>query len=360
MKRIAILCAGRGSYTEKTLRSLPADHPFVRRADELRARYELAPLTELDAAQKFRPDVHLRPANVSPLIWLVTLLDAARCAGDTGGDSGPGKRGTGSASWSLDVLPRPDARGAARVVAVAGNSMGWYSALAVAGALDFDDGFRLVQEMALLQEEVVGGGQMIHPIVGEDWRVDPERVRVVDEAIASSEGQAFPSIALGGYAVLAASDAGLAHLQRALPPAQLGKNRYPFKLVGHGPYHTPLVLEVAERARERLANLDWRRPRATLVDGRGARFTPWSADLAELCDYTLGRQVVEPYDFTHSVRVVLREHAPDELVLPGPGNTLGGVCGQILVGERWRGVTSRADFEAMQSSARPLVCSMQP
>ena len=46
-----------------------------------------------------------------------------------------------------------------RCVAVAGNSMGWYTALAVTGALDFDDGFRLVQEMSLLQEELRGGGQ---------------------------------------------------------------------------------------------------------------------------------------------------------------------------------------------------------
>jgi len=48
----------------------------------------------------------------------------------------------------------------------------------------------------------------------------------------------FPS-ALG--TVLAASDAGLAHLQRSLPATQLGKNRYPLTLIGHGPYHTPLV-----------------------------------------------------------------------------------------------------------------------
>ena len=38
MKRIAILCPGRGSYTEKTMRTLPAGHPWVARADELRSR----------------------------------------------------------------------------------------------------------------------------------------------------------------------------------------------------------------------------------------------------------------------------------------------------------------------------------
>ena len=40
-----------------------------------------------------------------------------------------------------------------RAVAVAGNSLGWYTALAVGGALSFEDGFRLVQVMSLLQHE---------------------------------------------------------------------------------------------------------------------------------------------------------------------------------------------------------------
>lgn len=329
MKRIAVVCAGRGSYTERSLGSLPAGHPLVERADALRAGYGLPALRALDSAGRFSQATHLRPANVAPLIWLVTLLDAEAAVRD------------------------------ARCVAVAGNSMGWYSALAVAGALDFEDGFRLVQEMALLQEQVQGGGQMIHPVVGEDWRADEAAQRAVERALDSSEGHALPSIELGGYRVLAGDDAGLAHLARTLPRVQLGKSVYPFRLAQHGPYHTPLCAEVATRAGASLAGLGWRAPRTTLVDGRGVRTTPWSCDPAALCDYTLGEQVVAPYDFTRSLRVLLREHAPDELVLPGPGNSLGGVCGQVLVAERWRGIASRADFEALQSGPDALVRSMR-
>lgn len=329
MKRIAIVCAGRGSYTERSLGSLPAGHAWVERTDALRAEYGLLALSHLDSAGRFSQATHLRPANVAPLIWLVTMLDAAQ------------------------------ARAEGRCVAVAGNSMGWYSALCVAGALDFDDGFRLVQEMALLQEEAGGGGQIIHALIGEDWRPDAAARRAVDEALASSQGHAFPSIELGGYVVLAGDEEGLAHLSRSLPRVQLGKNSYPFRLVQHGPYHTPLCAGVAERARERLSTLGWRAPEVTLVDGRGVRSTPWSCDVAALRDYTLGAQVTEPYDFTRSVRVLLREHAPDELVLPGPGNSLGGVCGQILVAEGWRGMHSRAEFDAVQAGSDPVVRSMR-
>jgi acyl transferase domain-containing protein len=331
LKRVAIVCPGRGSYTERELGSLPKEHAWVARADELRAGYGLPALAELDQAERFSAALHLRPANAAPLIWLATHIDVARALEDLG----------------------------VQAACVLGNSMGWYTALAVAGSLDFDDGFRLVQEMALLQEEAPGGGQVLYPLVGEDWRPDPWRERAVEAALAAAAGAAWPSIHLGGYAVLAGSDAGLASLLRSLPPVELGKSRYPFKLVGHGPYHTPLLARVSERARATLAKLRWRRPVIALIDGRGRRFTPWSADPTELADYTLGAQVVTPYDFSLCVRVALREYAPDELCLPGPGNSLGGACGQILVRERWRGIDSRAAFDAEQQGAGAPVRSLR-
>jgi acyl transferase domain-containing protein len=329
MARIGIVCPGRGSYTEKTLRSLPASHPWVAAADRLREARGLEPLSALDAAARFERARHLRPANASPLIWLVTMIDAA------------------------GVMEHE------RCVACAGNSMGWYTALAVAGALSFEDSFRLVQEMSLLQEEGEPGGQVLYPLVDDDWRRSEERLRSVEGALASAPGQAFWSIRLGGYAVLAGSEEGMAHLLRALPRCQLGTTPYPFRLQQHGPYHTPLARGVSERARARLADLDFRAPRTTLVDGRGVRFTPHASDLAALADYTLGAQVTTPYDLSLSLCVLLREEAPERLVLPGPGNTLGGVCAQVLIAERWSGIGSRADFESVQASTAPFVISLR-
>ena len=151
---------------------------------------------------------------------------------------------------------------------------------------------------------------------------------------------------------------GVARLIDDLPPMKVGERLYPLRLALHGPYHTPLVAHVARAAAERLADLDWHQPRIALVDGRGAVWSPWATDPEALGAYTLGEQVTTPFGFATALRVALREWAPDVVVLPGPGNSLGSVCGQVLVAEGYRGMHSRADFEAIQAR-EPLILSMR-
>ena len=68
-----------------------------------------------------------------------------------------------------------------------------------------------------------------------------------------------------------------------------------------------------------------------------------------------GAQVHDPYDFSRSVRVALREFGPARLVLPGPGTSLASIVGQILVAEQWRGIDSRAAFDrARENGELPL------
>ena len=328
--RAVLVLPGRGAYTAGSLGSLPAEHPFVQRAEALRAELGLDSLLALDAADEFEAAVHLRPANASPLIWLISLLDAERAMADH------------------------------RVVAVLGNSLGWYTALTVGDALDFDDAFQLVQGIALLQEQAAAdgrGGQVIYPRFGADWQPAPKLAAAIDAALVDG-GEVFPSVDLGGYLVLAGTDAGIDRLLETLPPVQIGERHFPLRLAFHGPYHTPLVGPVAEAAAARFGSLGWRAPSLTLIDGRGVRFTPWATDPADLARYTLTEQLITPYDFAAGARVALREYAPEVLVLTGPGNTLGGVAGQLVVAEGYHGLRTRPDFESAQAGDAPLVLSM--
>jgi [acyl-carrier-protein] S-malonyltransferase len=331
MSRAMLVLPGRGAYTPASLGTLQVEHRLIDVAEAARARYDLPSLRELDAAPRFDPPVHLRPANASALIYLISMID-----GET-------------------------ARRDHEVVVAMGNSLGWYAALAAAGALSFEDGFRLVQEMSLLQEEPMAegpGGQVIYPLTDASWRPDPELESAVAHALQGGNGEVHASLDLGAYTVLAGTEAGIARLLANLPTVTVGERRYPLRLAMHGPYHSPLAAPVASAARGRLADLAWTAPRMAIVDGRGARWSPWSTDPLALRDYTLGEQVTTPYRFATSLRVALREWAPEIMVLPGPGNSLGSICAQIVVAEGYRGIRSRADFDFAQGSA-PLVLSMR-
>lgn len=98
-------------------------------------------------------------------------------------------------------------------------------------------------------------------------------------------------------------------------------------------------------------------PAVPLVDGRGAVWQPGATDPAALWDYTLGHQITETYDFTKAIENAAREFAPDIFIVTGPGATLGGAIAQSLILSGWRGLGSKADFQARQATA-PLLISM--
>ena len=335
-ERGILVLPDRDAYTAASLGSLDPDHRWVRRADELRAVAGLPLLTDLDGSNEFEPRLHLQPIHIAPLTWLASLLDAERAATDH------------------------------HIAAVLGNSLGWYTALTATGVLNFDDGFALVQEMGRLQQEPLPGGgrggQVLYPITDAEWQPDDALRASVDGVLSAydgnGDGHAFRSVDLGGYVVLAGDDEGIDRLLRHLAPVRVGERLYPVRLALHGPYHTPLVAHIAEQATRRLADLRWSPPQVTLIDGRGARWTPWSTDPQALRDYTLAEQITAPYRFAASMRVALREEAPDRLILTGPGNSLGAICGQLLAEEGYHGIRSRADFERVQQRD-PLVLSMR-
>ena len=326
--RALVLCPGRGSYSRDTLGSLQGvDAPSLAPLDALRARLGRPTVRELDAAPRFSPRTHLAGEHASILTAGCTLAD-------------------------LDQLDP----GKVQVVAVCGNSMGWYTALAAAGALSLDDGARLIETMGSYQVNNVIGGQIVYPLHRDDWTPDPDRIAAVNAAVEAVDGLHW-SIHLGGQAVLGGTAEALAAAAAHLPTIE-GRYNFPLRLPMHSAFHTPLLAGARERADTDLADLDFQAPRVPLVDGQGRVWRPRAADTDALRRYTLGAQVTEPYDFTTMLRTALREYAPDVIVLPGPGGSLGGAIGQVLVQEGWRGIRSKADFQAAQGSDAPMLVSM--
>ena len=244
------------------------------------------------------------------------------------------------------------------MVAVTGNSMGWYIALACAGALDAQGGMAVVNTMGTLMQETLIGGQIVYPTVDADWREIPGKrdqlLSAVGRIGAKPDHALFLSIDLGGMLVLAGNEAGLAALEAELEPVG---DRYPMRLKNHAAFHTPMLEAVAQEGRARLSPELFGQPQVPLVDGRGAIWFPHGVDRAALWNYTLGHQVMRTYDFTLAVQVATREFAPDYLIVLGPGTTLGGAVAQSLIGIEWRGLSGKADFVSRQAQS-PLVVSM--
>lgn len=331
--RVLILCPGRGSYLKEDLGSLAGlESPALTAFEAERARRGQPSLREIDGAARFDPALHLRGEHASSLTAAISLAD-------------------------LEQL-HPDK---ARVVGVCGNSMGWYTALGQAGALSLADCARLVETMGAWQSESehgVVGGQLVYPLIGEDWRIDPATLARVEALVASTPDLHW-SIRLGGQAVLGGSEAALAAAIAGLPPVTQGALTFPLRLPFHSAFHTPLLATTAERALAELSDLGWRAPVVPMVDGLGQIWRPRWADPAALAAWTLGPQVCETFDFSVMLKVALGELAPDAVVLPGPNSKLGGAVAQAMIAVGWQGLRHKDDFVDRQRGGRPLLLAMR-
>ena len=330
MKTAVVICPGRGTYGKAELGTL-ARH-FKNRAlladfDARRSASGQETLTALDGAATYSVAKHTRGDNASALIYAATIADFA-------------------ALQDIEIL------------AVTGNSMGWYSALACAGALSAQNGFEVVNTMGSLMQQHLIGGQLIHPFMDDTWQNNPTQktalLALMTEINTRPDHILALSIDLGGMLVLAGNDAGLTAFEAAVPQAQA---RFPMRLANHAAFHTALQAPVAAIGRSQLSANLFAQPKHPLIDGRGAIWWPHATDTAALWAYTLGHQVTEPYDFTHAITVAAREFAPDLFIITGPGTTLGGATAQSLIIANWQGMASKSDFQTAQKLA-PFLISM--
>jgi acyl transferase domain-containing protein len=331
MMRVVILCPGRGSYGKDSLGSLQALHsPRLDAIDAFRASLGRPTVRELDAADKFQSRLHVRGENASILTAGATLAD----------------------------LDQVDAS-KIDIVGVCGNSMGWYTALAVAGALPLEDAAHLIETMAQLQIDNIQGGQIIYPCVDAQWRLDRKLLGLVEEVVTEIPDLHW-SIRLGGQAVLGGTEEALALATERLGAIERGKYTFPLRLPMHSAFHTPLMAESAEQAWDVATSLDWRAPEVPLIDGTGRVWRPHHADPAAIRDYTMGVQLTDAFQLTTTIRTALRTLAPDAVLLPGPGSNLGSAVAQTMISDGWQGLTCQDEFIARQKTDPVLIAMRWP
>lgn len=321
-----VVCPGRGVYNASELGYFARHHndkaDLLNTFDEQRRSAGQIPIGELDSAERFSMSRFTRGDNASGLIYACSYGDFL----------------------SID-------REAFEIVAVTGNSMGWYTTLACGGALTADDGFRTVNTMGTIMQEQMIGGQLIYPFIDANWQENPSVKKKV-LTLVDETPDLYVSILLGGMIVLAGTKEALSTAENALEPVQ---SRFPMRLANHAAFHSPLLQPNSDSGRAALPASMFNQPDTPLIDGRGHVWSPGTCDLNALWDYTFGAQVVETYDFTRAVQTGLKEFAPDCVIVLGPGNTLGGATAQSILFQNWMGMATKADFTAKQSSAPYLL-----
>lgn len=328
-KRTAlVVCPGRGVYNAGELGYFGKHHAdktaLLSAFDDQRRAAGQIPIADLDSADRFSMSTFTRGDNASGLIYACSIGDF------------------------LSIDPNMF-----DVVAVTGNSMGWYTSLACGGALSPEDGFKTVNTMGAIMQDQLIGGQLIYPIVDDAWKQDVKAKNRVLKLVDETEGL-YVSIMLGGMIVLAGTNDAIKAAESALEPVQ---DRFPMRLTNHAAFHSPLLQPNSDAGRAALSATMFSQPRIPMIDGRGHVWSPGACDIDAFWDYTFGEQVVKTYDFTRAVQTGLREFAPDCVIVLGPGNTLGGATAQAMLTCDWQGMATKADFSARQSS-NPYLLAM--
>ncbi len=333
-KRALVIAPGRGTYNKAELGYLNLHHSdkkdFIQMIDDYRVSQQQITISELDGKDVYSIKEHTRGDNASPLIYACAYGDFL----------------------SIDQEKF-------EVVAVTGNSMGWYIALGCGEALSEESTVNLINTMGTMMQESLIGGQIIYPFVDENWHVIPDKRKELEQIVSKINKdvscEVYTSIELGGFVVYGANADGIKELQKHLPEVQ---ERFPLVLPNHAAFHTSLQNPISEKALDIFSPDIFESPLIPLVDGRGHIWTPYSTDPEELFEYTLGHQVCQYYDFTRAVQVAVKEHAPDCIIVLGPGTTLGGAIAQSLIQIGWDGLNSKEDFTERQAGDNPVLYAM--
>ena len=202
---------------------------------------------------------------------------------------------------------------------VAGHSLGEFSALVIAGALDMGDALRLVSERALAMQEAceICPGAMAAVLGMADDKVADICNQICDSsAIVVAANYNCP-----GQVVISGSEAGVELACKTLKEA--GAKRA-LKLPVGGAFHSPLMQPAAERLQKAIMNTQFHTPICPIYQNVSAR--------AEKDKHTIQSQLLEqltsPVRWTQSVQQMIADGATRFYEF-GPGDVLKGLIRKI-------------------------------
>ncbi|CAK0772004.1 (acyl-carrier-protein) S-malonyltransferase [Gammaproteobacteria bacterium] len=212
---------------------------------------------------------------------------------------------------------------------MAGHSLGEYTALVCAEALDFAPAVSLVADRGRYMRDAVPEGEgAMAAILGLN------DAQIIAACMAAAEGEVVTAVNFNapGQVVIAGNHAAVI---RAVEVAKgLGARRAVLLPVSV-PSHCALMVDAARRLRERLETVPLTSPRIPVLNNVDVA-TP--TDPAMICD-ALVRQLYSPVRWVECVQNFARRGI-STLIEAGPGKVLAGLCKRIE-----KGVVTRPVFD---------------
>lgn len=210
------------------------------------------------------------------------------------------------------------ARGGAAPSLVAGHSLGEYSALVAAGALDFQEAVKLVRLRAQAMQEAVPAGEgAMAALLGLDERAAAEA------CAEAAQGEVVSAANLNspGQIVIAGARAAV---ERAMAVAKTKGAKRAVLLPVSAPFHCALMKPAAERLALRLAEIEIKVPAIAVLNNVDVAV---ETDPARIKD-ALVRQAYSPVRWIETVQDIARRGATHVFEC-GPGKVLAGMTKRI-------------------------------
>ncbi|BEU88397.1 ACP S-malonyltransferase [Selenomonas sp. TAMA-11512] len=196
---------------------------------------------------------------------------------------------------------------------VAGHSLGEYSALVLAGSIDFADAVRLVHKRGMYMQEAVPVGEgAMAAILGLE---DPV---IIDLCAKASEKGAVQAVNFNcpGQTVIAGTVTGV---EAAVELAKEAGARKAVVLPVSAPFHSTLMKPAAEKLAAELDNVTIRDASVPVVSNYTGKLEQSAADIKQ----NLILQADHPVLWIDCVET-MKAFGADVFVEAGPGKTLGG------------------------------------
>jgi [acyl-carrier-protein] S-malonyltransferase len=210
------------------------------------------------------------------------------------------------------------AQGGATPTVMAGHSLGEYSALVCAGALEFGQAVRLVEERARLMQAAVPAGEGgMAAILG----LDDDAVRALCEQAAQGEVLEAVNFNSPGQVVIAGSAAAV---ERAVQQAPEAGAKRAVPLPVSVPSHCQLMRPAAERLLERLQQTPFAAPEIPVLHNVHVAAESDADGIRE----ALARQLYSPVRWVETIEKMINDGAR-KLIECGPGKVLTGLNKRI-------------------------------